>query len=242
MTLMSCTKGAPGRLLRQGGDSFSPATADGPLRSSKLRAHPNYQAIPEIGFDRGLAKLFCAKVIIPDGLTVPSWPEAPPVGGSGPVGLLRQRLGGLLRHYEVLCPSRPRDPGFRRRANRLRPDDHRGHGRICHLSRPRCPFEVAAWRLPTYRRRLQDLPVQSAPVSIELTVTRWRRRNGASARQSFSGCPPDLARPFARRTRQTACLSRLIAHAAGGRPAERLVRLLGHPAKPSHSVARGLSR
>ena len=93
----------------------------------------------------------------------------------------------------------------------------------------------------SYRRCLQDLPVQSAPVSIELTVARWRCRNGSCTRWTFSGCPPEFATPFARRTRQTACLSGLLAHAAGGRPGERLAHRLGIR-QSRHTLLRDLLR
>ena len=71
--------------------------------------------------------------------------------------------------------------------------------------------------------------MQSAEASVELIVTRWRCRNSACPRQTFSGCPAELASTFARRTRRVTRLVRLLAYAAGGRPAERLTREFGFP-------------
>ena len=71
--------------------------------------------------------------------------------------------------------------------------------------------------------------MQSSEASVDLIVTRWRCGNSACPRQTFSGCPAELASAFAQRTRRVARLVRLLAYAAGGRPAERLTRQRGFP-------------
>jgi transposase len=44
---------------------------------------------------------------------------------------------------------------------------------------------------------------------------------------NLQACPPPVAEPFARRRRRVSNLARLLTHAAGGRPAERLMARLG---------------
>ena len=60
-----------------------------------------------------------------------------------------------------------------------------------------------------YVRRLQDLPVQGAPVRLEIGVTRWRCRNRLCARQSFTGSIATTAPAHARRTSRVSDLARL---------------------------------
>ena len=90
----------------------------------------------------------------------------------------------------------------------------------------------------SYMRRLRDFPMQSAEASVDLIVTRWRCRNSACPRQTFSGCPAELASAFARRTRRVTRLARMLAYAAGGRRAERLSRNLGFPRAGARCCAR----
>jgi transposase len=95
----------------------------------------------------------------------------------------------------------------------------------------RCPDCEAssASRHGTHRRRLQDLPIQGLPVTLQVSLPRWRCPNPDCARQTFTGRLAETARPFARRTDRVAALVRLIGHAAGGRPSERLLVPLGLP-------------
>lgn len=80
-----------------------------------------------------------------------------------------------------------------------------------------------------YVRQLQDLPVQGARVILRLRLARWRCRNPACGHQTFGDRLPDVAPLFARRTGRVIDLARLLTHAVGGRPAERLVIRLGLP-------------
>jgi transposase len=78
-------------------------------------------------------------------------------------------------------------------------------------------------------RRLQDLPAQGTPVTLRVRLARWRCQNQGCERRTFSDRLPDVARPSARRTCRVADLTRLFGHAAGGRPAERLMASPGLP-------------
>jgi transposase len=78
-------------------------------------------------------------------------------------------------------------------------------------------------------RSLRDLPVQGTPVTVRARLTRWRCRNDHCEQRIFSERLPYLASPYARRTARLAGIVRLVGHAAGGRPAERLMRRLGMP-------------
>ena len=81
----------------------------------------------------------------------------------------------------------------------------------------------------SYTRSLQDLPAKGTPVLIQARVTRWRCANDECERRTFAGRRPDLTAPFARRATRMAGIVRLFGHAAGGRPSERLLALLGMP-------------
>jgi transposase len=93
------------------------------------------------------------------------------------------------------------------------------------------------WQL----RRLQDLPVQGRPVTLLVRVTRWRCQNRRCERQTFTDRLAQAARPLARRTCRVAELARLVGHAAGGLPSERLLTRLGLP-QSDDTVLRNLKR
>jgi transposase len=78
-------------------------------------------------------------------------------------------------------------------------------------------------------RRLQDLPVQGKAVEVHLRTTRWRCVNPSCPRKTFAGRSAPAVSAYARQTGRAAELVRLVGHAAGGRPAERLLRRLGMP-------------
>jgi hypothetical protein len=78
-----------------------------------------------------------------------------------------------------------------------------------------------------YIRSLQDLPAHGTPVLIQAWVTRWRCLNDQCDRRTFVERRLELTVPFARRTTRMAGIVRLIGHAAGGRPSERLLARLG---------------
>jgi hypothetical protein len=78
-------------------------------------------------------------------------------------------------------------------------------------------------------RSLQDLPVQGTIVELQVSVRRWRCCNMLCQRQTFVDRVDQALMPHARQTRRVAELARSIGYAAGGRPAERLMRRLGLP-------------
>ena len=79
------------------------------------------------------------------------------------------------------------------------------------------------WR----RRRVEDFPAQGKAVWVELRVCRWRCLNSDCCRRTFSDQEAEVAPPYARRTFRQAQLLGHMAHAAGGTPAERILRRLG---------------
>lgn len=81
------------------------------------------------------------------------------------------------------------------------------------------------WR----RRRLQDFPAQGQAVTIDLRVCRWRCMSRGCRSSTFSDQAPTVADPRARRTSRIAQIVEYIGHAAGGRPAERLMHRLSIP-------------
>jgi transposase len=107
----------------------------------------------------------------------------------------------------------------------------------------RCPNceSLSTSRHSRYVRHLQDLPVQGTTVALRLKLSRWRCRNRGCERQTFSDLLPRIARPFARRTRRVSELAHLVGHAAGGRPAERLMARLGLP-QSDDTILRQLKR
>jgi len=67
------------------------------------------------------------------------------------------------------------------------------------------------------------------PVKVQAWLTRWRCGNDHCGQRIFSERLPNPATPYARRTTRLAGIVRLGGHAAGGRPAEQLMRRLGMP-------------
>jgi hypothetical protein len=85
-------------------------------------------------------------------------------------------------------------------------------------------------RHSSYLRHLQDLPVQAAPVTVALRVSRLHCRNPACGRRTFVEPLPAVAERMARRTARLAAIVHCVGYALGGRPAERLLARLGTPA------------
>ena len=83
--------------------------------------------------------------------------------------------------------------------------------------------------------------MQAATVSINLRQARWRCKDLTCPRSTFVDHVRDVAPPFARRTARVAKLALLLAHAAGGRPAERLMTRLGLP-QSDDTLLRALKR
>ncbi|SDR59222.1 Transposase [Rhizobiales bacterium GAS113] len=92
-----------------------------------------------------------------------------------------------------------------------------------------------------YVRRLRDLPVQGAVVTVRLRISRWRCRNGVCGRRTFAEQSPEIAAPHAHRTMRMAELVELFGHGVGGRPGERLMKRLGMPASDD-TILRQLKR
>jgi transposase len=107
-----------------------------------------------------------------------------------------------------------------------------GHGPC-----PACETPSSA-RHSTYRRRLQDLPVQGSPVVIELRVGRLRCRNQACGRHIFAERLVGVTEPLLRRTERVLELVRLLGHSSGGRPAERILARLGIAASDDTVIRR----
>jgi len=83
----------------------------------------------------------------------------------------------------------------------------------------RCPGcqQISNSRRSSYVRTLKDLPVLGVPLSLKVRVNRFRCRNLGCAVLFFAGtCRADV-------------ILRLIGHALGGRPGERLITRLGLP-------------
>ncbi|MEK8091019.1 ISL3 family transposase [Methylocystis sp. IM3] len=80
-----------------------------------------------------------------------------------------------------------------------------------------------------HERHLQDLPAQGAPVAVKLRLQRWRCRNEACERKTFTALLPDVAAPRARRTERPTEIIYLLGHGVGGRPGERLIKRIGMP-------------
>jgi transposase len=105
---------------------------------------------------------------------------------------------------------------------------------------PTCSFQ-ATRRHSAYMRRLQDLPVQGTIVELQVSMTRWRCCNQLCDRRTFADQADQVMKPYARQTGRVAALARLIGHALGGRPAERLMRRLGVP-QGDDRILRNLKR
>ncbi|WP_419760323.1 transposase family protein [Acidisoma sp.] len=102
----------------------------------------------------------------------------------------------------------------------------------------RCP---TAARHSRYTRVLRDLPVQGLPVVIRLRSSRWRCRNLGCELVIFTERMPQAAASHAQRTSRLDGIVGLLAHAVGGRPAERLAAQLGFPAS-RHALLRQLKQ
>ncbi|AZG78826.1 ISL3 family transposase [Methylocystis rosea] len=99
---------------------------------------------------------------------------------------------------------------------------------------------ASASRHSWHVRRLHDLPIQGAPVVLELRSGRWRCLNERCARKTFVE-RLTTASPFARKTRRVSDLVRLFGHAAGGRTSEKLLARLAMPVS-DNAILRQLKR
>jgi transposase len=104
---------------------------------------------------------------------------------------------------------------------------------------PECG-QASATRHSWHVRRLQDLPIQGAPVVLELRLGRWRCSNEQCVRKTFVERLTTVS-PFARKTRRVSEIVRLFDHAAGGRTSERLLTRLAIPVS-DNAILRQLKR
>lgn len=88
--------------------------------------------------------------------------------------------------------------------------------------------ERSTRRYGWHERHLQDLPAQG-PCSVKLRLQRWRCRNEACERKTFTAQLPEVAAPRARRTERATEIIYLFGHGVGGRPGERLIKRIGMP-------------
>jgi hypothetical protein len=84
-----------------------------------------------------------------------------------------------------------------------------------------------------YQRRLTDLPWGTRAVRIQLTVRRFRCRNGACGRRIFTERVPDLVTAYGRHTHRLTTALRAIGLALGGNTGARLAARLRLPTSPS---------
>ena len=95
----------------------------------------------------------------------------------------------------------------------------------------RCPGcqQISNSRHSRYVRTLKDLPVLGVPLSLKVRVNRFRCRNLGCAILFVAGTLAGVAEFRGRRTCRADVILRLIGHALGGRPGERLIARLGLP-------------
>ena len=66
-------------------------------------------------------------------------------------------------------------------------------------------------------------------MTLKLRMRRWRCCKMTCERQTFVERLPEIATPFARRTRRASKLLHLFGHSVGGRPGQRLMKRIGMP-------------
>ncbi len=84
-------------------------------------------------------------------------------------------------------------------------------------------------RHSNYIRQLWDLPVQGQMLRLRIQLGRWRCRNAGCKRKIFCQRLSQVAGRHARETQRFGQILEQIAYALGGRPGQRLSRLLGFP-------------
>lgn len=85
----------------------------------------------------------------------------------------------------------------------------------------------------TYRRGLQDLPLQGVAVTLQVVVRRFRCGNGECSRQTFAETFAEIAPRRAQRTQRMAAAQTTVGLMLGGVAGARLLRVLGGPTSPS---------
>jgi transposase len=92
-----------------------------------------------------------------------------------------------------------------------------------------------------YWRKLQDLPLQGASVTIKVLLGRWRCRRRECVRKIFTERVAGVLLPHSRHTIRLTEVHRLVGRALGGRSGERLLNRLGMPSS-RHTLLREVIR
>jgi transposase len=93
-----------------------------------------------------------------------------------------------------------------------------------------CCGVAASRRQSAYSRTLADLPWQGIPVVVRLVVRRFWCDNPTCPRAIFAERVPDLAIPYARKTRHLLAVLTQLGFALGGEGDRRWLTILGMPA------------
>jgi transposase len=84
-------------------------------------------------------------------------------------------------------------------------------------------------RYSRYWRKLRDLPLQGASVTLKLQMGRWRCRSRRCLRQIFTERVDGVLLPHSQQTNRLSEVHRLVGRALGGRSGQRLLNRLGMP-------------
>jgi transposase len=88
-----------------------------------------------------------------------------------------------------------------------------------------------------YWRKLRDLPLQGASVTIKVLLGRWRCRRRECLRQIFTERVAGVLLPHSQHTIRLSEVHRLVGRALGGRSGQRLLNRLGMPSS-RHTLLR----
>ena len=88
-----------------------------------------------------------------------------------------------------------------------------------------------------YWRKLRDLPMQGASVTLKVQMGRWRCRSRQCLRQIFTERVDGVLLPHSQQTNRLSEVHRLVGRALGGRSGQRLLKRLGMPSS-RHTLLR----
>jgi transposase len=88
-----------------------------------------------------------------------------------------------------------------------------------------------------YWRKLRDLPLQGASVTLKVQLGRWRCRSRQCLRQIFTERVTGVLLPHSQQTMRLSEVHRLVGRALGGRSGQRLLNRLGMPSS-RHTLLR----
>jgi transposase len=88
-----------------------------------------------------------------------------------------------------------------------------------------------------YWRKLRDLPLQGASVTLKVQMGRWRCRSRQCLRQIFTERVAGVLLPHSQQTNRLSEVHRLVGRALGGRSGQRLLNRLGMPSS-RHTLLR----